>query len=190
MWDRDFCFSDDGLNLYVLGTRKQPIITSISYTEQVHRFILKSGRTPFDIGSYEYSGAAIANSTTISSNSANYTIQGGSRLITGTSYEGSYGNIRGMCVNNNSNKMYFIGVTKAVLVGLNYDNSATGVIYAPTVDISSTGDPSNKMSYVGVFNGGETEPQAVFMNTRNNNMDFYIVGNGSKTIFQYKLVLK
>jgi hypothetical protein len=156
----------------------------------VHRFILKSNGTPFDIGSYAYSGAAIANSTIISSNSANYTIQGGSRLITGTSYEGSYGNIRGMCVNNNSNKMYFIGVTKAVLFGLNYDNSFVGVINPPTVDISSTGDPSNNMSYVGALNSGEREPQGVFMNTQNNNMDFYIVGNGSKTIFQYKLVLK
>lgn len=185
--DRDFCFSDDGLNLYVLGTRRQPT----TGTEQVHRFILKSGRTPFDIGSYAYSGAAIENSSVISGgNNANYTIQGGSRLITGTSYEGSYGNIRGMCVNNNSNKMYLIGITRAVLYGLNYDNSFVGVINAPTLNISTTGDPSNNMSYVGALNSGEREPQGVFMNTQNNNMDFYIVGNGSKTIFQYKLVLK
>ena len=183
--DRDFCFSDDGLNLYVLGTRKQP-----APTEQVHKFILKSNGTPFDIGSYEYSGAAIENSTIISSNTANYTIQGGSRLITGTSYEGSYGNIKGMCVNKNCDKMYLIGVTRAVLYGLNYNNSFVGVINAPTLDFSNTGDISNNRSYVGLYNDGEKEPQGVFMNTQNNNMDFYIIGNGSKRIFQYKLVLK
>ena len=49
--DRDFCFSDDGQNLYVLGTRKTG--SSGTSTEQVIRYVLKSGKTPFDIGNYK-----------------------------------------------------------------------------------------------------------------------------------------
>ena len=190
--DRDFCFSDDGQNLYVLGTRKTGQYGTS--TEQVIRYALKSGRTPFDIGSYDYFGQ-IGNTLVIGNrNTANYAYQSYLQNL-GTYESTSPGYIRGMCVNKNSDKMYLIGTIRAVLYGLNYNNFYVGAMNAPTVDISSTGDPSNNMSYVGVFNGGELEPQAVFMNTQNNNMDFYIVGNsdaggGTRRIYQYKLVLK
>ena len=190
--DRDFCFSDDGQNLYVLGTRKTGSLGT--RTEQVIRYVLKSGGTPFDIGNYAYQ-FAIGNTLVIGNQgTANYAYQ--SYLQNLGSYEStSPGSIRGMCVNKNCDKMYLIGTIRAVLYGLNYNNSATGFIDAPTLKISTTGDPSNNMSYVGALNSGETEPQGVFMNTRNNNMDFYIVGNsdaggGTRRIYQYKLVLK
>jgi hypothetical protein len=191
--DRDFCFSDDGQDLYVLGTRRYGS-PSVTITEQVTRWKLRSGRDPFDIGSYNYSGV-IPNALDMGNQgTANYTYESLLKNL-GTYETTSPGYIRGMCVNKNSNKMYLIGTTKAVLYGLNYNNFYVGAMDAPTVDISSTGDASNNMSYVGALNSGEREPQAVFMSTQNNNMDFYIVGNsdaggGTRRIYQYKLVLK
>jgi hypothetical protein len=181
--DRDFCFSNDGKNLYVLGLRRQTM-----FDEQVTRFELKSGRTPFDIGSYTpiYGNAPVESSTTISDqNTANYAYKSWIENI--YSIDGN-GNNRGLSINKSSTKIYLIGTNRAVLYSVSHNNSALNrETFAPSL---SSVDNSNNMSYVGVFNGGEIEPQGVFMNTRNNNMDFYIVGNGSKTIFQYKLVLK
>ena len=194
--DRDFCFSEDGKNLYVLGKIRKYTenVPDGEFIEQVTRFELKSGRTPFDIGSFTpptLNTGVILNFTSMFSanqNTANYTYKG--QIYTNTSYEG-VSEMSGMCINKNCDKMYFIGVNRAVLYAIPYSNSTEVDQYLPTLSKLDTIDSTTgNRSYVGFFNGGEQEPQGVFLNTIHNNMDFYIVGNGSKRIYQYKLVLK
>lgn len=160
--DYDLCFSSDGTLLFVLGRNSNTGVTS------VYKYTLNNFATPFDIGT------TTSNS---SSTSPNYTY---SSKLSVNSLDAS---MRGISFNDSGSKCYVCGITNAWIHELN--------LSSPYTFQNSGGIVLNigNVFYDGSITGGEGAPEAVFINTQDNNSDLYVVGV-KETIYQYKMILK
>lgn len=159
--DYDLCFSPDGTLLFLIG--RSSSVTS------VYKYTLNSGATPFDIGTTTASD---------SSTSPNYTYSSKS------SVNGVDPNMRGISFNDSGSKCYLCGLTNSWTHEINLSSPYT---FASSYALGNLN--IGNILYDGNITGGEGAPEAVFINTQNNNSDLYIVGV-NETIYQYKMILK
>lgn len=160
--DYDLCFSPDGTLLFSLGLN--------SGTTYVYKYTLISGRTPFNIGT---------TTTNNSSTNPNYTFTSRSTITNLDSV------MRGISFNDSGSKVYLCGLTNAWIHAVDLSSPYT---FASSYLLSGL-DVGNIL-YDGFITGREGAPEAVFINTQNNNLDLYIVGTAKNTIYQYKMILK
>lgn len=79
---------------------------------------------------------------------------------------------QGIALDSNENKIYFNG-------------TYTGKIFQYNMTTSTL----SSSTYIGSLKGHEGSPYSLFMNTKNNNFDFYFVGD-KEIVYQYRLILK
>jgi hypothetical protein len=160
--DYDLSFSADGQYLLILGRN-----TSVSQT-RMYRYQLNSGATAGDIGtSSSISGQP-------NSSNSNYT------YVDAMGVSNQDNLMRGISFNDSGSQVFMCGLTYAWVYNINLNPP-----YAPT---TTTLDITN-INYDGAFFGREGAPQAIFVNAKENNLDYYLVGQ-DETIYQYKLILK
>lgn len=162
--DYDLCFSPDGTLLFLIGRNSSPAATS------VYKYTLNSGATAFDIGTTTTSGSSTSPNYTYSSKSSV------SALDTA---------MRGISFNDSGSKIYLCGTTNAWTHEITLSSPYT---FASSYSFSDVN--LGNIFYDGSITGNEGSPQAVFINSQNNNSDLYIVGTSKNTIYQYKPILK
>lgn len=198
---RGIYFSTDGTKMFIvftssIGTFNLSSPWSLSSPSFVHTFNPSAGGL-FDLTFSENGTELFIISTTKPSTSGintkyilKYTLSTAWNLSTASftysiDVSGIEFSAQGVALDSNVKKLYFNGTISDKVYAYDLQNgtiSGTGnnTAYVGTID---------SFTYTGSLQGHEPIPYSLFVNTKNNNFDFYFVGD-KEIVYQYRLILK